>query len=212
MSKGNNQDQPKNAQEPPKNGSKQKNSKLIAFISFIIVILLIISIIFIPKLITTNKAMNQMHSSFSESYTLAKRKDHNKALTNSPNKKEDNIFTAESQISKDNPKLIIFYKVNCPFCEASHSTIIKSIKSLKENNPNIDFHKNMGFVDVDSELGTKLVKKFGIKHAATMTLINKNGTYENYSQAYKKSNKFIANSESIVSTFAKFNNEIKIAN
>lgn len=177
----------------PKNKSKAASGIIIALV---IIALVFIGSRFLPP---AYHAMKQADATPLEAKTLTFRDDAKQALKNTPNKEIDTIATTQVQIHK--PGMIVFYKINCPFCEAAHQAIESKIKTVDT----LSGRGNIVFVNVESDLGKKLVKKYDIKYAATITILNKQGKSFNFTQAALDSkNNHIADNDSINEAFDKY--------
>lgn len=176
-----------------KNKSKATGGVIIALV---IIALVFVGIRFLPP---AYHAMKQADATLLEAKTLTFRKDAKQALKNTPNKEIDTIASTQAQIHK--PGMIIFYKINCPFCEAAHQAIESKIKAVDTTSG----QGSIAFVNVESDLGEKLVKKYNIKYAATITILNKQGKSFNFTQAALDSkNNHIADNDSITEAFDKY--------
>lgn len=165
-------------------------------IALIIIALVFLGVKFLPP---AYHAMTQANATPLEAKTLTFRKDAKQALNNTPNKEIDTIATNQSQIHK--PGMIVFYKLNCPFCEAAHHVIESKIKAV---NPTSG-RGNIVFVNVESDLGEKLVKKYDIQYAGTITILNKQGKSFNFTQAaLDDKNNHVADKNSINEAFDKY--------
>ncbi len=165
-------------------------------IALIIIALVFLGIRFLPP---AYQVMKQADATPFEAKILTFRKDAKQALTNTPNKEIDTIATDQSQIHK--PGMIIFYKINCPFCEAAHQAIESKIKAVNTTSG----RGNIVFVNVESDLGKKLVEKYNIQYAASITILNKQGKSFNFTQAaLDNKNNHVADNDSINKAFAKY--------
>lgn len=177
----------------PKNKSKATWGIMIALV---IIALVFIGIRFLPP---AYHAMKQADATPLEAKTLTFRKDARQALKNMPNKEIDTIATTQAQIHK--PGMIVFYKVNCPFCEAAHHVIESKIKAVDTTSG----RGSIVFVNVESDLGKKLVKKYDIQYAASITILDKQGKSFNFTQAsLNGKNNHVADNNSINEAFDKY--------
>lgn len=84
---------------------------------------------------------------------------------NTPNK-------ATEAILEDNPKeksvIYVFYKVGCSTCQAEFPQVKTAINNYQGAYP-------VYWVNVQSELGQKLVEKYNVEHSSSVVVINQAG-------------------------------------
>lgn len=84
---------------------------------------------------------------------------------NTPNK-------ATEAILEDNPKeqsvIYVFYKVGCSTCQAEFSQVKAAINNYQGAYP-------VYWVNVQSDLGQKLVEKYNVEHASSVVVVNQAG-------------------------------------
>ncbi|GFH41402.1 hypothetical protein [Pseudolactococcus insecticola] len=112
----------------------------------------------------------------------------------------NNLFPKSSQVFEANkvkdPTNIVFYKLDCPYCQKAIPALLKEMDS-----ENISNSKVM-FVDANSKFGKDLAKKMSIESASTAYFFE-NGIPKKMPLARKtESGKFKANTENI-KTFVK---------
>lgn len=157
--------------------SLEKKDKIILGVS---VILAIIATLVFATLIHVNK---EYGATMPETIKLYTKKNSKTAKANTPNIRTDPMLESMDQL-EGQTSLLLFYKINCPFCEAMHPALSRNLDRLKTDKNKAQ--DNIYYVNVESELGQKLVKKYEVNDAATMTVIYPNGTYTNYDDVTEK--------------------------
>ena len=80
-----------------------------------------------------------------------------------------------NRIKEDRNKnqIYVFYKLGCPICDETKEELQNY---LKKNN--LENNENILYINVESELGKKLVNEFRIDHSYYIVFRNKNGMYK----------------------------------
>lgn len=86
---------------------------------------------------------------------------------------------------------MVFYKKNCPYCQAGKTQVEK--KSDSSAYPTY-------WIDLNTDEGQILKMKYGVKYAATIVQVRRS-KIKIFSYATKKDNKIIADSENITEAF-----------
>lgn len=83
-------------------------------------------------------------------------------LNNYPDTILPTIKAADKILESDDNQMFIFFKVGCPYCEKAHSTIDDQIYGNRI--------KQAHYVNVESEVGQYLVKKFNVTKSTTIVV------------------------------------------
>lgn len=94
---------------------------------------------------------------------------------NTPNKATDPILTESTD---ERPVIYIFYKVGCPTCQENFSAIKKAIK-------NYQGEASIYWVNVESDLGEKMVDAYELTNVPSLVYVNSKNQYQTYSMTTK---------------------------
>lgn len=163
-----------------------------------IIIVALIGLIIAGILFLTGGTIYATHkyaATIPEVYKLYTKDNSKLAKSRTPNIVDNIILTDIDQVKE--PMLLLMYKVNCPYCEALHPILESNVNEITDKK----IKKNIAYVNVESKLGKELVKKYNIEVAATIVLIQKDGTVINYTPADKIDGKFVVDEDYTKSIF-----------
>lgn len=144
-------------------------SRIIRISILSVLLLLLCTLIYFFKLSNAGSFMRNSGATVQDGIklitknSLAEQKD---VLRNTPQKKRDPII--EDMGQADKALMLIFYKPNCPYCEASYETLITRLKDEQNANPLLK--NKIAFVNTHSKVGIELAEKYDVTKASTTIL------------------------------------------
>lgn len=100
-----------------------------------------------------------------------------KRLANYPKQVLYSVKDMDSILSDGNDHVFIFFKVACPYCEAAHTFIDSLITK--------DISNRVHYVNVESEVGANLARKFGVTKPTTIVAYNSKTDTAKLQQMFK---------------------------
>ena len=133
------------------------------------------------------KAVSHYDADIGEAFTLVKRSDKDYFYDNTPNIESYPIVSTKEELDAlgNDPLLINFYKIHCPYCEISHESFEKTRQDFIKKYP--EYADRVVYVMTKSDIGQELIYAHNIPVAASMLLLDSdNGTVLDSSQTTEK--------------------------